>query len=93
MKLLITGSIVFVVLIGRKLNMKVSILKFPTKLVLFISKLGDLLSLPGNPDGLEKIMGNKVVFSDKIKQGLQIEMLPISASIFRSFNTFSYNNL
>jgi len=93
MKLLIIGSIGFVVLIGRKLNKKVSILKFPTKLVLFITKLGDILSLPSSSDRLEKVTRNNVVSNDKIKQGLQIEMLPISASIFWSFKTFSYNNL
>ena len=93
MKLLITGSTGFVVLIGRTLNKKVSIFKFPTKLVLFITKLGDILPLPSNADRLEKITENDVVFNDKIKQGLQIEMLSISTSIFWSFNTFSYNNL
>ena len=93
MKLLISESTGFVSLISRTLNKKVSILKFPTKLVLFITKLGELLPLPINSDRLEKIMKNFVVSNDKIKQGLQIEMLPISTSIFRSFNTFSYNNL
>ncbi|MGB5609905.1 MAG: hypothetical protein WBM79_12105, partial [Eudoraea sp.] len=61
MKLLITGSTGFFVLFGRTLNKKVSLLKFPTKLVLFITKLGELLPLPINSDRLEKIMKNFVV--------------------------------
>ena len=82
MNLFITGSTGFVVLIGRTLHKKVSVLKFPIKLVLFITKLGELLPLPINSDCLEKIMKNYVVSNNKIKQGLQIEMLPISTSIF-----------
>lgn len=78
MKLLITGSTGFVVLIGHTLNKKVSILKFSTKLVLFISKLSDILPLIINSDRLEKLTENYVVSNDKIKQGLQIERLPIS---------------
>jgi hypothetical protein len=65
MKLLITGITGFVVLIGRTLNKKVSILKFPSKLVLFISKSGDILSLPINSDHLEKITKNYIVSNPK----------------------------
>ena len=79
MKLLITGSTGFVVLIGRTLNKNVSILKFSTKLVLLISKLSDILPLIINSDRLEKHTENYVVSIDKIKQGLQIERLPISS--------------
>ena len=82
MNLFITGSTGFVVLIDRTMDKKVSILKFPIKLVLFITKLGNILLLPINSDCLEKIMKNYVVSNNKIKQGLQIEMLPISTSIF-----------
>ena len=67
-----------VALIGRTLNKKVTILKIPTKLVLFISKLGDILPLPINSDRLEKLTENYVVSNDKIKQALQIENLPIN---------------
>lgn len=70
MKLLITGITGFVVLIGRTLNKKVSIYKLPSKLVLFISKSGDILPLPINSDHLEKITKNYIVSNPKIKQGL-----------------------
>ena len=70
MKVLITGIAGFAVLIGRTLNKKLSILKFPTKLVFIYTQLGDILPLTINSDLLEKITKNYVASNVNIKQGL-----------------------
>ncbi len=76
-KALSTNEIV--VLISESLNKKPILWKIPTKMMEFIAKIGDKISLPLNSERLKKLTENYLVSNHKIKKALNIDNLPTSA--------------
>jgi nucleoside-diphosphate-sugar epimerase len=65
--------------IASALNKKPKILFLPSKLVVFIARIGDWIGLPLNSKRLMKMTSNLVVANKKIKLALNIDKLPFTA--------------
>lgn len=66
-------------LIAASQGNKTRIWKINTKLITFAAHVGDKLHLPLNSERLKKLTESYVVSNQKIKRGLGIEKMPISA--------------
>ena len=69
-----------ITLINEALGKKPRLLKLSKKGISKIAKLGDVLHLPLNSEKLKKLTESYVVSNKKIKEALQIQKLPLSAS-------------
>lgn len=67
--------------------------KIPKKLVVAISKIGDVLHLPLNSERLKKMTENYLVSNNKIKKALNINKLPLSAAegLEKTIKSFTEN--
>lgn len=84
-------------LISETLGKKSKLWHIPAGLIRASVKIGDILPLPLNSERLKKLTDSYVVSNDKIKRGLGINALPITANeglgkTIRSFNK-TINNL
>lgn len=79
-----------IMLIANSQNASAKIWKIPKNLIIFFSKIGDILHLPLNSESLQKLTESYVVCNAKIKLALGKE-LPVSAKdgFIKTFNYFS----
>ncbi|WP_312339841.1 NAD-dependent epimerase/dehydratase family protein [Sphingobacterium sp.] len=68
-----------VTLISETLGKKPRLSAIPSAFIKALVKVGDFLPLPLNSERLKKLTESYVVSNEKIKQGLYLEQLPISA--------------
>lgn len=77
--------------IGKSINKKVTILKFPKIIIQSIAKIGNVINLPINSYRLEKLTENYVVSNKKIKEALDLN-LPLSIEEGIGVTMQSFNN-
>lgn len=79
-------------LLSEALNKKNRLLFIPKKIIVFISKIGDIIHLPLNTEVVNKLTENYVVNNQKIKLALK-KPLPLSvyAGILKTARTFGNN--
>ena len=75
--------------LGKTLGKKSIILRLPQKIIVSLSKLGDVLNLPLNTERLKKLTDNYVVSNKKILKAIG-KNLPVSAEegLERTFTSF-----
>lgn len=77
-------------LIAESVGKKARIWKMPTSLMSLIAKIGGVLHLPLNKDRLFKLTEDYVVSNNKIKNALDIKMMPVKAerALLDTFDSF-----
>ena len=65
-------------LISRTINRRIVILKINKKLIILLARAGTKLKLPLDTERLRKLTENYVVSNRKIKEYLEIDVLPVS---------------
>ncbi|MBL1410330.1 NAD-dependent epimerase/dehydratase family protein [Sphingobacterium faecale] len=68
-----------VALISETLGKKPKLWSIPAGMIRMVVKIGDILPLPLNSERLKKLTESYVVSNEKIKKGLGIEKLPLTA--------------
>ena len=74
-------------------SQKPKLWKIPKKIIITISKIGDLLNLPLNSERLKKMTESYLVSNDKIKKVLKINNLPLTAHEGLKKTIMSFNNI
>ncbi|MEN9907191.1 MAG: hypothetical protein RLZZ540_332 [Bacteroidota bacterium] len=69
-----------VCIISKVSSKKTRLWKIPKKIIIAVSKIGDVLHLPLNSERLKKMTESYLVSNDKIKKALNIKKLPLHAS-------------
>lgn len=77
-----------------QINKRVINISIPKNIIYLIARLGDRFSFPLNSKRLKKMTGNLLVSNKKLKEGLGISMLPMSAKsgLQKTIKSFVKNN-
>lgn len=80
-------------IISNTLSKKPKLWKIPSKLIISIVKLGDLLRLPLNSERLKKLTESYIVSNKKIKEALGIDVLPLTTKqgLIKTIQSFKNN--
>ena len=66
-------------LIAASQNKKARVWKINSGMISFVAKIGNILHLSVNSEGLKKLTESYVVANSKLKKALGIEKMPVSA--------------